>query len=147
VIVGRDDEEARAAVELAAAVGIERVAGYLHGGMTAWREEKREVRRTERITVSELAERRDGLQLLDVRERDEYEAGHIPGSLHVPYHDLHELPEGLDADRPVAVICASGQRAAVGASLLQRHGAREVLHVVDGGVPRWRREGHPVESG
>jgi rhodanese-related sulfurtransferase len=46
----------------------------------------------------------------------------------------------------VAVICSSGQRAAPAASLLRRHGAGEVLHVVDGGVPRWRREGGSLES-
>jgi rhodanese-related sulfurtransferase len=44
----------------------------------------------------------------------------------------------------VAVICASGQRAAVGASLVQRYGGREVLHVVDGGVPAWARQGWPL---
>jgi rhodanese-related sulfurtransferase len=42
------------------------------------------------------------------------------------------------------VICASGQRAAVGASLVQRFGASEVLHVVDGGVGTWTRAGYPV---
>ena len=43
------------------------------------------------------------------------------------------------------MICASGQRAAVGASLLARHGAREVIHVVDGGVGVWgRRAGREV---
>jgi hydroxyacylglutathione hydrolase len=146
VIVGRDDEEARAAVELAAAVGVERVAGYLHGGMTAWREERRRVERTPRLTVDELHARWQDLQVLDVREQAEYEAEHIPGSLLTPYHDLHEVPEGIDLERPVAVICASGQRAAVGASLLQRHGAREVWHVVDGGVGTWRRSGFPVEA-
>jgi hydroxyacylglutathione hydrolase len=81
-----------------------------------------------------------------VREQDEWDDGHIPGSLHMPYHDIHGLPEGLDPGRPVAVICSSGQRAAPAASLLRRHGAEHVLHVVDGGVPRWRREGGPVES-
>jgi hydroxyacylglutathione hydrolase len=146
VIVGRDDDEARAAVELAAAVGVERVAGYLHGGMTAWREERRPVERTPRLTVEELHERREGLQVLDVREVDEWDRGHIPDSVHTPYHDLHAVPEGIDPDRPVAVICASGQRAAVGASLLRRHGARDVYHVVDGGVPAWRRAGFPVEG-
>ncbi|MGH2969898.1 MAG: MBL fold metallo-hydrolase [Solirubrobacteraceae bacterium] len=147
VLVGRDDDEARAAVELAAAVGVDRVAGYLHGGMTAWREERRPVRRTPRITVDELYERRERAQVLDVRDPGEWEAGHIPGSLLVPYHDLHELPPELDPERPVAVICSSGQRAAVAASLLLRHGAREVWHVVDGGVPAWQRAGHPVERG
>jgi rhodanese-related sulfurtransferase len=44
------------------------------------------------------------------------------------------------------VICASGQRAAVGASLLARHGARAVIHVADGGVPAWERAGWPWQS-
>jgi hydroxyacylglutathione hydrolase len=145
VLVGRDDEDARVAAALAASVGITRLAGFLHGGMTSWREERRPVERIERITVPELRERADDVQILDVRERDEWDAGHIPGSVHVPYHDIHELPGGLDPERPVAVVCSSGQRAAPAGSLLRRHGAREVLHVVDGGVPRWGREGGPIE--
>ena len=146
VLVGRDDEDARLAAALAESVGITRLEGFLHGGMTSWREERRPVERIERVTVPELRERAGEVQILDVRERDEWDAGHIPGSVHVPYHDIHGLPEGLDPERPVAVICSSGQRAAPAASLLRRHGAREVLHVVDGGVPRWGREGGPIES-
>jgi rhodanese-related sulfurtransferase len=46
----------------------------------------------------------------------------------------------------VAVICASGQRAVVGASLLQRHGFGDVLHVAGGGFPLWARRGFPVED-
>lgn len=80
-----------------------------------------------------------------MRERTEWDAGHIPGSAHVPYHDIHGLPDDLDPGRPVAVICSSGQRAAPAASLLRRHGAGAVLHVVDGGVPLWERSGWPVE--
>ena len=83
--------------------------------------------------------------MLDVRERASGTRGHIPGSVHMPYHDIRELPEEVDADGPVAAICASGQRAAVAASLLKRFGARDVIHVVDGGVPRWQREGWPIE--
>ena len=45
----------------------------------------------------------------------------------------------------MAAICASGQRSAVAASLVQRHGAREVLHVVNGGVGTWERLGRPIE--
>jgi hydroxyacylglutathione hydrolase len=62
----------------------------------------------------------------------------------VPYHDVRAVPEGLDPEQPIAVICASGQRAAVAASLLQRAGASRVVHVVDGGVGTWRRAGWPV---
>jgi hydroxyacylglutathione hydrolase len=147
VIVGRDDEEARRAIGLAASVGITNVAGYLAGGMTSWREDQRPVQRTPRMTVAELHERWEGSdppQVLDVRERDEWQRGHIPGAVHRPYHDIDSIPPGIDPERPVAVLCASGQRAAVAASLMRRHGARDVIHVVDGGVPRWQREGWPI---
>jgi hydroxyacylglutathione hydrolase len=148
VLVGRDDEDACEAAELAGAVGLSNIAGYLAGGMTSWREEKQPVERVERLTVAQLHDRLNGdrgIQVLDVRERAEWEAGHIPGSVNVPYHDIVELPAELGADRPIAAICASGQRAAVAASLLKRLGANDVIHVVEGGVPRWEREGWPIE--
>jgi glyoxylase-like metal-dependent hydrolase (beta-lactamase superfamily II)/rhodanese-related sulfurtransferase len=140
VFVGRDDDDARRAAHLAEAVGLRKVAGYLTGGMTSWRVEKRPTESVERVTPLEARERAGGdggVQVVDVRERSEWDSAHIDGSLHVPYHDIREMPEGLDPDRPVAVICSSGQRSAVGASLIQRLGAREVLHVVDGGVRDW----------
>jgi glyoxylase-like metal-dependent hydrolase (beta-lactamase superfamily II)/rhodanese-related sulfurtransferase len=146
VLIGRDDADGERAAELAAAVGLTRIAGHLHGGMTAWREEHREVQRTPRLTVDDVHARGDGVQILDVREQSEWDAGHIPGSVHTAYHDLRDVPEGIDPARPVAVMCASGQRAAVGASLLQRFGAQEVIHVVDGGVPLWGRRGWPLEK-
>ncbi len=125
-------------------VGVASIAGHLAGGMTSRREERRRTERIERLTVPDLRARARGLQILDVRERDEWDAGHIPDSLFTPYHDIRGFPEGVDPERPVAVVCASGQRAVVGASLLQRHGARHVLHVVDGGVGTWVRNGWPV---
>ena len=145
VFVGRDDEDGRRAARLALAVGVRQLGGFLSGGMTSWRAEDRDVCRIERIQVDELHERGDGTQVVDVREDGEWREGHIPGSVHVPYHDIRSLPDGIDPARPVAVICASGQRSAVGASLLQSYGAREVLHVVDGGVGTWARAGYPIE--
>src|SRR5262249_40432010 len=151
VFVGRDDADALVGAELAQAVAVTNIAGRLAGGMTSWREERRPVAHTERMTVPELHERwaREGgasVQILDVRERTEWDTGHIPGSLHVPYHDLHAMPEGLDPARTIAAICASGQRSAVAASLLQRDGAADVVHVVDGGVGTWAAAGWPVEN-
>ena len=150
VLVGRDDEDAVEAASLAAAVGLRDVAGYLAGGMTSWREEALPVDRVQRMSIDEFHERwareRDQLQVLDVRERAEFEAGHIPGALHEPYHDIHALPEGLDPARPVAAVCGSGQRSAVAASLLKRFGAQDVIHVTDGGVPYWERQGWPVQA-
>jgi hydroxyacylglutathione hydrolase len=149
ILVGRDDEDAREAAELAGAVGLRNIGGFLAGGMTSWREDRLDVDGVERVTVPELHERwadgNGGLQVLDVREQAEWDAGRIQGSVHVPYHDIRAMPQELDPEASVAVICGSGQRSAVGASLLKRFGARDVIHVVDGGVPRWEREGWPVE--
>jgi hydroxyacylglutathione hydrolase len=148
VFVGRDDDDGRRATQLAAAVGVTSVAGFLSGGMTTWREEKRPTQAVERIAAGELRRRAEAdprLQILDVRERHEWEAGHIPESVHRPYHDIRALPPEIDRERPVAAICSSGSRAAVAASLLQRLGAKEVLHVVDGGVDTWRHEGGRLE--
>jgi hydroxyacylglutathione hydrolase len=145
VLVGRQDADALRAAQLATAVGIRRIGGYLHGGMPSWREERRPVARIETLTIGGLRARWPGLQILDVRERAEWEKGHLPGSVHMPYHDIDEIPAGIDAVRPVAVVCASGQRAAVAASLLARYGATDVAHVTPGGVGTWQRAGHPIE--
>jgi glyoxylase-like metal-dependent hydrolase (beta-lactamase superfamily II)/rhodanese-related sulfurtransferase len=147
VFIGRDAADGRHAGRLAQAIGLRRLAGYLSGGMTDWRQEGRPVHGIERLPADELAGRSDAdpdLQILDVRERSEWDAGHIPGSIFTAWHDLTALPEGLDPERPAAVICASGQRAATAASLLRRHGAEKVIHVVDGGVGDWENGGRPL---
>jgi rhodanese-related sulfurtransferase len=151
VFVGRDDEDGVRATQLAGSVGITTVGGYLEGGMTSWREERRATRRVGRIDVPGLRELMQegpdpGVQVLDVRERAEWEERHITGSVLTPYHDIDAIPQGLDPARPIAVICSSGQRSGVAASLLIRHGAEAVLHVVDGGVGTWADHGWPVEG-
>jgi hydroxyacylglutathione hydrolase len=147
VFVGRDDEDGRGAGRLAVAVGIRRLGGFLHGGMTSWRQERRDVERIERLALEALPERvaaEPGVQLLDVRERSEWDEGHIPGSVFAAWHDIEGIPQGVDPARPVAVLCASGERAATAVSLVRRFGARDVIHVVDGGVPAWGRLGQPL---
>jgi len=93
----------------------------------------------------DLHARAGELQILDVRERSEWDTERIPGSMHTRYHDIDAIAEWIDPGRPVAVVCASGQRAAFAASLLARHGAKHVVHVTSGGVGQWKRAGHPVE--
>jgi len=149
VLVGRDDEDGRHAATLAVAIGMRRLAGFLGGGMTSWRQEQWPTDVTARVKAEDLADRLLGgetLQILDVRDQREFDSGHIPGSTLKTWHDITALPAGLDPDRPIAVICGSGQRAATGASLLRRHGAKDVLHVVDGGVPKLGRLGVAVQS-
>ena len=148
VLIGRDDEDARAAAKLATAVGIRKLGGYLTGGMTSWRAEHRDVGKIERLRAQDLAGRLEqdpSMQVLDVREQTEWDAGHLPGSAHMPYHDLREVPAAIDPDRPVAAICSSGQRSVVAASLLKRLGVEGVVHVADGGVGTWERQGRRLE--
>jgi hydroxyacylglutathione hydrolase len=118
------------------------ITGFLHGGMTSWRVENKDVESIDRIDVDDLHELGDSAQILDVREQAEWDDVHIPGSVHIPYHDIDGLPQELDRDRPVAVICESGRRSVVAASLLQRYGRSDVLHVVEGGVGTWTRKGY-----
>ncbi len=147
VLIGRDDADGQRAAGLAGSVGVTRIAGYLAGGMTSWREEGRPVARMERVRAEDLPPRLaadPALQVLDVRERSEWDAGHLAGAVHVPYHDVHGIPDGIDPARPVAVICVSGQRSGVGASLLKRAGVGDVIHVVDGGVGTLAALGRPL---
>ena len=105
-------------------------------------------KRIHEISVEATLERLnagEGARLIDVREDHEWEEGHIPDSTHLPYHDIDGAPHGIDTTRPVAVICSSGQRSGVAASLLQRHGVERVIHVVDGGVGTWAANGWPIE--
>ncbi len=147
VFVGRDDEDGRRAGNLAAAVGLAdsvRRGGLLAGGWTSWNAEGRQLATLHRIRVEDIGPHLDGArqaQVLDVREAAEFETGHIPGSINIPWHDLDGIPAGIDEGHPVLVICASGQRAGTAASLLQRAGAADVLHVVGGGVPKWETLG------
>jgi hydroxyacylglutathione hydrolase len=141
VVAASDGNELEAA-ELLAAVGL-RVRGFLGGGMTAWRAEERPVARIEAIDLDELARRLDdgggGPQVLDVRNEGEYESGHIPGSLHIPYAELCDRLDEVPRDRPVATICKAGKRSGLAASILQREGFEGVMHVNRGNAAAWQK--------
>ena len=82
----------------------------------------------------------DAVELLDVREADERDDGHIPGSRHLPYRTARAAAEaGLLDGRPVVTICESGPRAAIAASVLQAAGV-DARPVLEGGTATWRGE-------
>jgi hydroxyacylglutathione hydrolase len=153
IFCSRDQADGLRAASLAAAVGLSESVcrgGLLDGGIGGWLAEQRPVAHLERVPVADLEDWRAAdasLQLLDVRDRAEFEAGHIPGSLAETWHDIVGIPAGLDPARPVAVICASSLRAGVAAALLQHYGAERVLHIVDGGVPKWATLGGSLRTG
>ncbi|HSK27622.1 MAG TPA: rhodanese-like domain-containing protein [Jiangellales bacterium] len=98
------------------------------------------------ITQSEFATlHAAGGLVLDVRQPVEYVAGHVPGALLVPLAQLPRRYHELPADRPVAVICATGNRSLVAADFLTAQGVEAVS--VAGGTSAWQRAGRPVVSG
>ena len=78
---------------------------------------------------------RDDLFLLDVRELNEWEAGHVDGATHIPMHSLGAAQDALPTDRPILCICRSGNRSGMVTSALERAGyAAENL---EGGLLAW----------
>jgi hydroxyacylglutathione hydrolase len=149
LLVGQDDAEADRMASLLGAVGLG-AAAMLAGGFPAWRAASLPVESLGQVDVPELAELLGGhgeLQLLDVRGADEWAESRIPGSTHMPYHDLIDTMPDLDPALPVAAICSSGKRAAMAVGLLQRGGFGDVIHVTHGGVKTWGQLGHPLETG
>ena len=148
VVVAASDGNELEAAELLAAVGL-RVRGFLGGGMTAWRAEERPVERIEAIDLAELARRLDGGDgplVLDVRNAAEFAAGHIPGSVHIPFAQLPRAPRRAPRERPMATICKAGKRSGLAASILQREGFEGVDPRLAGGVPAWRALGRELET-
>jgi rhodanese-related sulfurtransferase len=85
----------------------------------------------------------DGATALDVRESDEYTAGHLPEATHIPLGDLAGRAHEVPADRPIVVYCGHGERASTAVSLLERAGRRALLNL-DGGIDAWRDADLPV---
>ena len=81
---------------------------------------------------------------VDVRERDEYEQGFIPGAVHIPRGNLESRIERAVPDHgtPVVLYCASGNRSAYSAKTLAELGYTDVVSMA-GGFSRWKQNGHP----
>ena len=85
-----------------------------------------------------------GAYLLDVREPEEWEAGHVPGAVHIPLGELGARYTELEAGRPLYVICRSGSRSAHAAHALAGAGW-DASNVADGMVG-WQAAGLPMTS-
>src|SRR5689334_15212169 len=100
------------------------------------------------IQPEALEEHAERIQIVDVREPDEYHGplGHIRGAQLIPLGSLAARAGELARDRPIVAVCRSGARSAQASDLLQRAGFTEVANLA-GGMLRWRAEGHPVDGG
>jgi molybdopterin/thiamine biosynthesis adenylyltransferase/rhodanese-related sulfurtransferase len=89
----------------------------------------------------------NGVVLVDVRESEEWDAGHIAGAKHVPRGYLESRIEGAVADRKqrVVIYCASGQRSALAANTLREQLGYENVASMNGGIALWKDRGYDVE--
>lgn len=118
-------------------IGFEHIRGVMRG-MAQWEASGRPTASFETADAARLVEEMaadPGLQVIDVRDPLEWAAGHLEGSVHRYVPDLaHGLPGGIDADRPVWLVCRTGNRATIAAAALEARGITPTV-VTKGGVP------------
>jgi rhodanese-related sulfurtransferase len=96
------------------------------------------------MDANEASARRDELFLLDVREHDEWDAGHVPGAVHIPMRELGARQAELPTDRTILCVCRSGSRSGMVVRALAEAGyAAENL---DGGLQSWEAYGLDLED-
>ncbi len=138
---------AERAVRDLAMIGLDRAAGvFAADALSAWSSGGRPLERVPQIDVREASRRSRGgeLTVLDVRDRAEWDEGHPQGAVHIPLGELPERYSELPKSRPLVVLCQSGSRSAIAASLLLAHGYSEVLNG-PGGFSEWTLAALPAD--
>src|SRR5207247_2391544 len=143
VLVLQRPEDWDEAIRQALRIGAEgQIVGHLRGGFGTWADGGGPIESTGRLNVDELADRLDHAApadrplVIDVRQANEYEAFHIPDSVHITAGSLPDRLDELPRDHPIVTICAAGLRAGVAASILRSSGFDNVSWVASG-VPAW----------
>jgi hydroxyacylglutathione hydrolase len=127
ILVTNNFEEVEKAVKLLIRIGYDRIVGYLEGSLEEWETKGMHYGQITSVFAGDLKDRIDkGYVLLDVRELDEWNSGHLEGAIHIY---VGELPENLDEipkDKPIITFCGSGRRAIIAASILKQNGFEHV---------------------
>lgn len=151
LIVAKDGNAAAEARTRLARVGLERVTGWLEGGIDAWKAEGLPVATTPQVTVHELhdvlASGQAGaartFQVVDVRRPGEWTAGHIAGAIHAPLHLLEDHAAYIDPSLKTYVVCGGGYRSPMAVEILREIGLKDVIDV-KGGMAEWKARGLPT---
>jgi rhodanese-related sulfurtransferase len=93
-----------------------------------------------------VAKREAGAFILDVRQPEEWNEYHVPGSTLIPLGELASRVDELPLDQEIVVVCRSGNRSAQGRDILMGAGFTQVTSLA-GGLSQWRAAGYPVVSG
>jgi hydroxyacylglutathione hydrolase len=145
-LIADDAHVADEAIRDLAMIGLDRVAGVLGTeALSAWTAAGRALETVRQLTPGEAAARLDDgdVEVIDVRGRTEWEAGHLPGVQNIPLGYLADRLDTLPADRMVVLQCQGGGRSSIAAALLQSRGLKNVANLA-GGFSAWRDAGLPV---
>ena len=88
----------------------------------------------------------DGAFMLDVREPDEWNSGHIPGATLIPLGQLPDRLNELPVDQKIVVVCRSGNRSAAGRDILLKAGFNQVTSMA-GGMNEWAAKNYEIVTG
>jgi glyoxylase-like metal-dependent hydrolase (beta-lactamase superfamily II)/rhodanese-related sulfurtransferase len=139
ILVTEDDGQVGEAQIRLARVGVENVAGYLKDGVLGWIREGHELEYIPQISVEEFEELRakEKVNVLDVREPDEREAGAIEGSVGIALGELEKRIGEVPRDGLLVVHCKGGYRSSIATSLLRRAGVVDLANLI-GGYDAWK---------
>jgi hydroxyacylglutathione hydrolase len=148
LLVLEDQSHLERAVRYLIRAGYDQIAGYLREGTEGWYNAGLPTESLPLLSVHQLKvmlDRGEELLILDTRGQDEWDSGHIAGSLHIYVGYLEQRLKEVPRDEPIAVICNVGHRAGLGASILLRAGYPNVYNVL-GSVKAWVAAGFPVTT-
>jgi hydroxyacylglutathione hydrolase len=147
LIVCDHPADAEQAMRALVRVGLDDVKGFLDGGMDTWIASGLPVAHTPQLSPIELAAElpRGNMKVIDVRTDEEWADGHVAGARHLMAGTLADHATNLPRNGvTLALVCGSGYRATVSASVLERQGFTNLVNVT-GGMAAWRHAGLPVE--
>ncbi|MFU8826111.1 MAG: MBL fold metallo-hydrolase [Brevefilum sp.] len=144
LLIADDNQKAEEAVAWARLVGLDRIVGYLAGGINAWLASGQRTSRIEQISTEDLHGMvlgEDNFTLVDVRARAEFEENHIQGAINIEAPNLRTAFKKLDPQHLTVLICSSGLRSSMGASILAQRGFKKLLNV-PGGMAAYSAAGY-----
>ena len=140
ILVLEDSRYLEMAVRYLIRLGYDQIAGYLRDGIEAWYEEALPTERLGLLTVQELKRRLDkgdDLVVLDVREKGKWDKGHIKRARYIYAGHVERRLNSIPVERPIVVVCNTGNHASLVASILRREGFGEVYNLL-GGMTAWQ---------